>query len=162
MTEAAASEQDERVRGRRWTVRLDAAERGSTAVRVSCSRPSCAPRRLPSAAVGRAAAVTHLKAHLQAAAGPRPQAYCACRAESCHTHIRPDDRRTRGEPWRCGGAVVLAVLTDREGRWWQALECCSRCAAAMPGAKVVSAAPAPASAAPAPASAAPAPAGTAL
>lgn len=142
MTEASASELDERVLGRRWTVRLDAAGRGSAAVRVSCSRPSCAEQRLPSAAVGRAAAVAHLKAHLRAAPGPRAQAYCACRAESCHTHVRPDDRQMRAEPWRCGGAVVLAVVTDREGRWWQALECCSRCAAATPGAKTVTITPA--------------------
>ncbi|SCF90762.1 hypothetical protein GA0115255_110802, partial [Streptomyces sp. Ncost-T6T-2b] len=45
-------------------------------------------------------------------------------------------------PWRCGGAVVLAVITDREGRWWQVMECCSRCAAAHPTAKVVATAPA--------------------
>ncbi|MFF9869925.1 hypothetical protein ACF1G0_31765 [Streptomyces sp. NPDC013953] len=138
MTEATASELDERILGRRWTVRLDAAGRGTTAVRVSCSRPSCAEQRLPSAAAGRAAAVAHLKAHLRAVCGPRPEAYCACRADGCSTHIRPADRQTRPEPWRCGGAVVLAVITDREGRWWRAMECCSRCAAATPGAKVVS------------------------
>ncbi|MCX5340359.1 hypothetical protein [Streptomyces atratus] len=142
MTETTASELDERVLGRRWTVRLDAAGRGSAAVRVSCSRPSCAEQRLPSAAAGRAAAVAHLKAHLRAAPGPRAQAYCACRAESCHTHVRPADRQMRAEPWRCGGAVVLAVVTDREGRWWRAMECCSRCAAATPGAKTVTTAPA--------------------
>ncbi|MFD3664008.1 hypothetical protein ACFWVF_26050 [Streptomyces sp. NPDC058659] len=27
------------------------------------------------------------------------------------------------------------MVTDREGRWWQVMECCSRCAAATPGAK---------------------------
>ncbi|WP_198958433.1 hypothetical protein, partial [Amycolatopsis sp. KNN50.9b] len=27
------------------------------------------------------------------------------------------------------------MITDREGRWWQAMECCARCAAATPGAK---------------------------
>ncbi|MER6414595.1 hypothetical protein [Streptomyces humidus] len=156
MTEAVASERDERVPGRRWTVRLDAAERGSNAVRVTCSRPSCAPQRLPSPAAGRAAAVSHLKAHLKATAGPRERAYCACRAESCHTHIRSADRQARAQPWRCGGAVVLAVLTDREGRWWQVLECCSRCAAATPGAQIVAPAQAPtpqAPTAPAPATA---------
>ncbi|SCF90545.1 hypothetical protein [Streptomyces sp. Ncost-T10-10d] len=137
MTEATASELNERVLGRRWTVRLDAAGRGSAAVRISCSRPSCAEQRLPSAAAGRAAAVAHLKTHLRAAPGPRAEVYCACRAESCRTHLRPDDRQMRAQPWRCGGAVVWAVVTDREGRWWQALECCSRCAAATPGAKVV-------------------------
>ncbi|MFF3940551.1 hypothetical protein [Streptomyces phaeofaciens] len=142
MVEVTAGEPDERVLGRRWTVRLDAVGRGSTAVRVSCSRPSCPEQRLPSAAVGRAAAIAHLKAHLRAAAGPRAQAYCACRTASCHTHIASTDGRARAEPWRCGGAVVLAVLTDREGRWWQAMECCSRCAAATPGAKTVTTAPA--------------------
>ncbi|MFV0126665.1 hypothetical protein ACLGI4_02935 [Streptomyces sp. HMX112] len=142
MTQATASELDERVLGRRWTVRLDAASRGSTAVRVSCSRPSCAEQRLPSAAAGRQAAVAHLRTHLKAASGPRAQAYCACRLESCRTHLRPDERHEHARPWRCGGAVVLAVVTDREGRWWQAMECCSRCAAATPGAKLVTLAPA--------------------
>jgi hypothetical protein len=143
MTQATVSELDERVPGRRWTVRLDAVGRGSAAVRVSCSRPSCAEQRLPSAAAGRAAAVAHLKAHLRAAPGPRAGAYCACRADGCHTHLRDADRHARAEPWRCGGAVVLAVITDREGRWWQALECCSRCAAATPGAKTAATSQAP-------------------
>ncbi|MFJ2736148.1 hypothetical protein [Streptomyces sp. NPDC087317] len=135
MTQAAVSELDERVPGRRWTVRLDAAGRGSGAVRVSCSRPACADQRLPSAAAGRAAAIAHLKAHLRAAPAPRAGVYCACRAEGCHTHLPDTGRHVRAEPWRCGGPVVLAVITDREGRWWQAMECCSRCAAATPGAK---------------------------
>ncbi|MFD7626760.1 hypothetical protein ACFV7Q_12120 [Streptomyces sp. NPDC059851] len=156
MTEAMASELDDRVLGRRWTVRLDAAGRGNAAVRVSCSRPSCAEQRLPSAPAGRAAAVAHLKTHLRAVSAPRADAYCACRADSCRTHIRPADRQLRAEPWRCGGAVVLAVVSDREGRWWQAMECCSRCAAAMPGAKVVTT---PAVAAPGPAADAPVTAG---
>jgi hypothetical protein len=37
---------------------------------------------------------------------------------------------------------VLAVITDREGRWWRAMECCSRCAAADATAKIVATAPA--------------------
>ncbi|MFL4910685.1 hypothetical protein ACJ6WF_48250 [Streptomyces sp. MMS24-I2-30] len=135
MTQAAGSELDERVPGRRWTVRLDAVGRGSAAVRISCSRPACAEQRLPSAVAGRAGAIAHLKAHLRAAPAPRPGAYCACKLEGCHTHLPDTGRHTRAEPWRCGGPVVLAVVTDREGRWWQAMECCSRCAAATPGAK---------------------------
>ncbi|MER7000349.1 hypothetical protein [Streptomyces sp. NPDC000410] len=152
MTEAKASELDGRVLGRRWTVRLDPCGRGSSAVRVSCSRSSCAEQRLPSAAAGRAAAVAHVKAHLRAASGPRAEAYCACRAEGCRTHILPTDRHERAQPGRCGGAVVLAVVTDRGGRWWQAMECCSRCAAATPGLQVVTTGPAttsPAAAGPA-------------
>ena len=137
MTEASASGLDERVLGRKWTVRLEAAGRGSVAVRVSCSRPACAEQHLPSAAAGRAAAVAHLKAHLRTVTVPRAEAYCACRAESCRAHIRPEGRQMRTEPWRCGGAVVLVVVTGREGRWWQAMECCSRCAAAVPGAQIV-------------------------
>lgn len=133
---------NERVQGRTWTVRLDPVGRGSADVRVSCSRPACAAQRLTSAVAGRAAAVAHLKAHLRSDPAPRPAAYCACRAEECHTHLRPVGPRARATPWRCGGAVVLAVVTDREGRWWQVLECCSRCAAAHPTAKVVAAAPA--------------------
>ncbi|MFC8273810.1 hypothetical protein ACFUJR_15055 [Streptomyces sp. NPDC057271] len=143
MTQAAVSELDERVPGRRWTVRLDAAGRGSTAVRISCSRPACAEQRHPSAAAGRAAAVAHIKAHLRAAPAPRAGAYCACRAEGCHLHVPDSGRHGRAEPWRCGGPVVLAVITDREGRWWQAMECCSRCAAATPGAKTAATSQAP-------------------
>ncbi|GGZ90026.1 hypothetical protein ACFOOM_08595 [Streptomyces echinoruber] len=137
MTQVAVSELDERVPGRRWTVRLDAVGRGSAAVRISCSRPACAEQRLPSAAAGRAAAIAHLKVHLRAAPAPRAEAYCACRADGCHTHLPDTGRQARAEPWRCGGPVVLAVISDREGRWWQAMECCSRCAAATPGAKTV-------------------------
>lgn len=154
MTKAAAGGLDERVVGRKWTVRLDATGCGGTTVRVTCSRPSCVERRLPSTAEGRAAAIAHLKAHLKAAAEPRAHAYCACKAENCGAHIRPTTGRYEPPPtWRCGGAVVLTVLADREGRWWQAMECCSRCAAATPGARIVATAPvvsAPAVAAPRP------------
>lgn len=38
--------------------------------------------------------------------------------------------------------MVLAVVTDPTGRWWRAWECCSRCAAAHPAARVVATAPA--------------------
>ncbi|MEU0896843.1 hypothetical protein [Streptomyces massasporeus] len=143
MTQAAVSELDERVPGRRWTVRLDAAGRGSAAVRISCSRPACADQRHPSATAGRAAAIAHLKAHLRAAPAPRAGAYCACRAEGCHTHLSDTGRHARTEPWRCGGPVVLAVIADRGGRWWQAMECCSRCAAATSGAKTAATSQAP-------------------
>ncbi|MEU5288728.1 hypothetical protein N7925_11865 [Streptomyces sp. CA-278952] len=156
---------NERVTGRTWTVRLDPVGRGRADVRVSCSRPACAAQVLPSAAVGRTAAVEHLKAHLRADPAPRPSAYCACRATECHTHIRPAGPRERPAPWRCGGAVVLAVVTDREGRWWQVMECCSRCAAAHPTAKIAATAPAPDRTAPAGASraaAVPAPAVSAV
>ncbi|WP_081238429.1 hypothetical protein [Streptomyces viridosporus] len=143
MTQAAAGGPDERVPGRWWTVRLDAVARDSAVVRVSCSRPACAEQRLPSAAAGRAAAVAHLKAHLRATPAPRAEAYCACRAEDCRTHLPDTGRPARAEPWRCGGPVVLAVLTDRAGRWWQAMECCARCAAATPGARTVATSRAP-------------------
>ncbi|MFD7539927.1 hypothetical protein [Streptomyces sp. NPDC059819] len=143
MAQVTPGELYERVLGRTWTVRLDAASRGSTAVRVSCNRPACVPERLPTTATGRTAAVAHLKAHLKALAAPRAEAFCICKAEHCHLHTpaRFDERPERGEPWRCGGPVVLAVVTDREGRWWQAMECCSRCAAAIPGAKTIATAP---------------------
>lgn len=137
MTKAAGG-LDERVVGRKWTVRLDATGCSGTTVRVTCSRPSCAEQRLPTASDGRAAAVAHLRAHLKAAVEPRAHAYCACRHEECGAHIRPTTGRYERVPsWRCGGAVVLAVVTDREGRWWRAIECCSRCAAATPGTKIV-------------------------
>ncbi|MGW2278420.1 hypothetical protein [Streptomyces sp. NPDC001770] len=134
----AASGLDERVVGRKWTVRVDATGCSGTTVRVTCSRPSCAEQRLPTTPEGRAAAVAHLRAHLKAAVGPRAHAYCACKSEDCGAHIRPAvGRYEHAQSWRCGGAVVLAVVTDREGRWWRALECCSRCAAATPGTKIV-------------------------
>ncbi|WNF31037.1 hypothetical protein RI138_31730 [Streptomyces sp. C11-1] len=136
MENTVTSELDERLPGRKWTVRLDPAGGGSPAVRVSCSRPVCATQQLPSATAGRAAAIAHLKAHLQAAPGPRPEAHCACKAEDCRLHTPPAGPR-RAAPWRCGGPVVLAVITDRQSRWWQILECCARCAAAHPAAKVV-------------------------
>ncbi|MFE2294116.1 hypothetical protein [Streptomyces sp. NPDC059452] len=146
--EATAGGAEDRRVGREWMVRVDAADRGGAAVRVSCSRPACAPQLLPSAAAGRTAAVAHIKAHLQAAAGPRPEAYCVCKAEECRLHIRPAGPRDRTPPWRCGGPVVLAVVTDRQGRWWRAMECCARCAAAQPLAKIVATAgPAPVTAA---------------
>jgi len=140
--EGTVSGLEERVAGRAWTVRLDAADRGGAAVRVSCSRPACTTQVLPSAAVGRTAAVAHLATHLRAASGPRPEAYCACRADECHTHIRDAGPRDRAMPSRCGGPVVMAVINDRQGRWWRALECCARCAAAHPSAKIVATAPA--------------------
>ncbi|MFC9028946.1 hypothetical protein [Streptomyces arboris] len=140
--EGTVSGLEERVVGRAWMVRLDPADRGGAAVRVSCGRPACAPQVLPSAAVGRTAAVAHLATHLRAAPGPRPEASCACRAEECHTHVRDDGPRDRAPALRCGGPVVLAVINDRQGRWWQALECCARCAAAHPSAKIVATAPA--------------------
>ncbi|MEV1048894.1 hypothetical protein [Streptomyces sp. NPDC049916] len=141
MESTATSELDERLPGRRWTVRLDPAGGGSASVRVSCSRPACTPQQFPAAAAGRAAAVAHLKAHLRAAPAPRPEAYCACRAEECRLHAQPTDSRPAA-PWRCGGPVVLAVVHDRQGRWWQVMECCTRCAAAHPSAKIVATAPA--------------------
>ncbi|MFF3159510.1 hypothetical protein [Streptomyces sp. NPDC057910] len=145
MVQVSPGEMDDRVLGRTWTVRLDAAGRGSTAVRISCSRPACVPERLPTTAAGRTAAVAHLRAHLKAIADPRAQAFCVCKAEHCHLHTpaRFDERPQHGVPWRCGGPVVLAVVTDREGRWWRAMECCSRCAAATPGATTVATAPPP-------------------
>ncbi|HWU06066.1 MAG TPA: hypothetical protein VN520_06685 [Streptomyces sp.] len=140
MTQAHVA--SERVTGRVWTVRLDAAGRGAAAVKVTCSRAACKPQRLDSAAQGRAFATNHLKAHLRAAGEPRRDASCACRAEGCQAHSQKGGQGPAGGSLRCGGAVVLAVVTDPTGRWWRAWECCSRCAAAHPVARVVATAPA--------------------
>ncbi len=134
---AQAHVESERVAGRSWTVRLDAVGRDVAAVKVDCSRPACAPRQLPSAAEGRAYANAHLTAHLRAAGGPRARAACACRAEGCQAHAGTG--RNAPAP-QCGGAVVLAVTVDPMGRWWRAWECCARCAAAHPTARVVASA----------------------
>ncbi|CAM5471403.1 hypothetical protein GCM10010329_31070 [Streptomyces spiroverticillatus] len=137
---AQAHVDSERVAGRSWTVRLDAVGRDVAAVKVDCSRPACAARQLPSAAEGRTYAGAHLTAHLRAAGGPRPEAACACRAEGCQAHA--ETGRNAPAP-QCGGAVVLAVAVDPMGRWWRAWECCARCAAAHPTARVVASAQAP-------------------
>lgn len=139
MAEAHAA--GEQVAARVWTVRLDAAGRGLTAVKVDCSRAACTPQRLDSAAQGRTFAAAHLRAHLRAAGGPRREAACACRAAGCQGHAESGGRGSAGPVWRCGGAVVLAVLTDPMGRWWRAWECCARCAAVHPAARVVATAP---------------------
>ncbi|WP_447034881.1 hypothetical protein [Streptomyces sp. DSM 118878] len=131
----------EHVTARVWTVRLDAAGRGVAAVKVDCSRAACTPQRLDSAAQGRAFAAAHLKAHLRAAGGPRRDAACACRADGCQGHAETAGRGSAGPAWKCGGAVVLAVITDPMGRWWRAWECCARCAAVHPAARVVATAP---------------------
>ncbi|GGS62281.1 hypothetical protein AB0E75_27480 [Streptomyces griseoviridis] len=139
----AASGPGERVRGRSWMVRLDPVGRGSSAVRFSCVRPACPEQRLPSVAAGRALAVAHLTAHLRAAGEPRSGVYCACRADGCRGHAGPaaGGRDTGAAAWRCGGPVVFVVVADRAGRWWQALECCARCAAAHPSGQVAATAP---------------------
>ncbi|MFJ2738411.1 hypothetical protein ACIO3O_01960 [Streptomyces sp. NPDC087440] len=131
---AQAQVDSERVAGRSWTVRLGAVGRDVAAVKVDCSRPACATRQLASAAEGRTYAGAHLTAHLRAAGGPRPDAACACRAEGCQAHA--ETGRNAPAP-QCGGAVVLAVAVDPMGRWWRAWECCARCAAAHPTARVV-------------------------
>ncbi|MCK8679728.1 hypothetical protein [Streptomyces lichenis] len=140
--EIIAHEPEERPPGRQWAVRLDSAGRGTAAVVVVCGHPSCPPQRLPSAAEGRRAAAEHLAAHLRSGGVPRPRAACVCRSEECRTHTAAGPRPRVGEgAWRCGGPVVLAVLTDRAGRLWRAIECCARCAAATPGARVAATAP---------------------
>lgn len=52
----------ERVTPRVWTVHLDAAERGLTAVKVTCTRPACPPQRLDTAA-GRSFATARKRRH---------------------------------------------------------------------------------------------------
>jgi len=98
MKQAAVSELDERVPGRRWTVRLDAASRGSAVVRISCSCPACADLRLPSVVAGRAAALAISRPTCAPSPAPRAGVYCACRAEGCHTHLPDTGRHARVEP----------------------------------------------------------------
>ncbi|MEU6557451.1 hypothetical protein ABZ915_45660 [Streptomyces sp. NPDC046915] len=160
MTLEAGTQQEERVAGRVWTVRLDPYGRPSAGtVRLSCSRPACADQRFPGgAAAGRKAAVEHVNLHLariRAGGGPRGEAWCACRAADCAWHT-PDPvagprggARSAAVPVRCGGPLVLTVYADRAGRLWRIAEMCARCAAATPDCRVLDTAPPPARTAPA-------------
>jgi hypothetical protein len=154
MAVEAGTWQEERVAGRVWTVRLDPYGRPSAGtVRLSCSRPACADQRFPGGATaGRKAAVGHVNthlAHIRAGGGPRPGAWCACRAADCTWHT-PDPTTARGGARpaagsvRCGGPVVLTVYADRAGRLWRIAEMCARCAAATPDCRVLDTAPPPA------------------
>jgi hypothetical protein len=144
--EAEAGTQQERVAGRVWTVRLDPYGRPSAGeVRLSCSRPACAPLRISGGAgAGRKAAIGHINihlAHIGEDGGPRGDATCACRAADCAWHTADPDAGGRGgarpTAARCGGAKVLAMYADRVGRLWRIAEMCARCAAATPGCRVL-------------------------
>ncbi|GAA0488421.1 hypothetical protein ABZ951_32780 [Streptomyces sp. NPDC046215] len=150
-----AGTQEERIVGRVWTVRLDPYGRPSAGtVRLSCSRPACADQHLPSTAAGRKAAIEHISmhlAHIREGGGPRPGAWCGCRAADCAWHT-PDagplpGRRAGARPLtgsvRCGGPVVLAAYADRAGRLWRIAEICARCAAATAGCRVLDTAASP-------------------
>ncbi|GAA4658620.1 hypothetical protein GCM10023347_07390 [Streptomyces chumphonensis] len=163
MAVQTGTQQEERVAGRVWTVRLDPDGRPSAgAVKLSCSRPACPDQRIPAgAAAGRKAAVAHVNqhlAHIRASGGPRGTAWCACRAADCAWHTRDPDTFTKrpggarpptGTGMRCGGQVVLAVYADRAGRLWRIAEMCARCAAATPDCRVLDTALPPARATPA-------------
>ncbi|GAA0300964.1 hypothetical protein ACKI1I_28745 [Streptomyces turgidiscabies] len=155
MAVEAGTQQDERVAGRVWTVRLDPDGRPAAgAVRLSCSRQTCADQRLPGgAATGRKAAVEHINmhlAHVRSGGGPRAEAWCACRAADCAWHTPDPTAVPRGGarsapgPGRCGGPVVLTVYADRAGRLWRVAEMCARCAATTPDCRVLDTAPPPA------------------
>ncbi|MFJ9589665.1 hypothetical protein [Streptomyces acidicola] len=160
MAVEADTQQEERVAGRVWTVRLDPYGRPSAgAVRLSCSRPACADQHFPDgAAAGRKAAIGHVNMHLariREDGGPRGEAWCACRAADCAWHTpdpaagpRGGARPTAGSA-RCGGPVVLTVYADRAGRLWRVAEMCARCAAATPDCRVLDTAPPPARTSPA-------------
>ncbi|MGK5638630.1 hypothetical protein ACSNOK_10015 [Streptomyces sp. URMC 126] len=153
MAVEAGTQQDGRIVGRVWTVRLDPYGRPSAgAVKLSCSHPPCPDQRFPEgAAAGRKAAIAHVNAHLvrvRAAGGPRGQAGCACRAADCAWHI-PDPATARGAAGaptgstQCGGPMVLTVYADRAGRLWRIAETCARCAAATTDCRVLDTAPPP-------------------
>ncbi|MEV6592579.1 hypothetical protein [Streptomyces acidicola] len=79
MAVEAGTQQEERVTGRVWTVRLDPYGRPSAgAARLSCSRPACADQHFPGgAAAGRKAAIGHVNTHLariREDGGPRGEA----------------------------------------------------------------------------------------
>ncbi|MHB9863565.1 hypothetical protein [Streptomyces sp. YIM S03343] len=148
MAVEAGTQHEERIAGRVWTVRLDPYGRPSAGVvTLSCSRPACADQRFTGGATeARKAATGHINMHLagiSADGGPRSQAWCACRAADCAWHTsepaagRPGGARPVTETVRCGGLVVLTVYGDRAGRLWRIAEMCARCAAAIPGCRVL-------------------------
>ncbi|MGW1496392.1 hypothetical protein [Streptomyces sp. NPDC002402] len=153
------AQQEGRVAGRVWTVRLDPHGRPSAGVvKLSCSRPACPDQRFPGGATtGRKAAIGHVNthlAHIRAAGGPRSEAWCACRTVDCAWHTPDPDAGRSG--WarppaagRCGGPVVLTVFADRAGRLWRIAEMCARCAAAIPDCRVLDTASSPVRTAPA-------------
>ncbi|RPF39369.1 hypothetical protein EDD92_9622 [Streptomyces sp. TLI_185] len=160
MAVEAGTQQEERIAGRVWAVRLDPYGRPSAGtVRLSCSRPACADRRFPGGtAAGRKAAVEHVNthlAHIREGGGPRSEAWCACRAADCAWHTPDPDTGPRGGARpaagsvRCGGPVTLTVYADRAGRLWRIAEMCARCAAATPDCRVLDTASLPARATPA-------------
>ena len=159
MAVEAGTQQEERVAGRVWAVRLDPYGRPSAGtVRLSCSRPACADRFPGDTAAGRKAAVEHVNTHLariREEGGPRSEAWCACRAADCAWHTPDPDTGPRGRARsaagsvRCGGPVTLTVYADRAGRLWRIAEMCARCAAALPDCRVLDTAPPPARIAPA-------------
>ncbi|NUQ96143.1 MAG: hypothetical protein HOY79_06120 [Streptomyces sp.] len=159
MAVEAGTQQEERVAGRVWAVRLDPYGRPSAGtVRLSCSRPACADRFPGGTAAGRKAAVEHVNTHLariREEGGPRSEAWCACRAADCAWHTPDPDTQPRGRARsaagsvRCGGPVTLTVYADRAGRLWRIVEMCARCAAATPDCRVLDTAPSPARTTPA-------------
>lgn len=159
MTVEIGTQQEERVVGRVWTVRLDPYGRPSAGtVRLSCSRPACADQLFPGGATaGRKAAVEHVNLHLariRAGGGPRGEARCACRAADCAWHTSDPAAGPRGGARpvagsvRCGGPMVLTVYAHRAVRLWRIAEMCARCAAATPDCRVLDTAPPPAHTAP--------------
>ena len=145
MAAKAEQQQDERVAGRVWTVRLDPHGRPSAgAVKVTCSRPACVDQPVPGgAAEGRRAALRHVNTHLariHEGGGPRGGAWCACRAADCAWHTDPTARGTTHPAPRtshCAGPVVLTVYADRPRRLWRIAETCANCAASPPGCRVL-------------------------
>ncbi|MFD6420302.1 hypothetical protein [Streptomyces sp. NPDC060194] len=71
-------------------------------------------------------AAAHLTAHARLAGAPHAAAFCRCRAQHCRLHP---------ELPACQGPVTLALLSSPDG--WEAIEACSTCVAAIPGAEVV-------------------------
>ncbi|MFI0241814.1 hypothetical protein [Streptomyces sp. NPDC016845] len=142
----------DRAAGRVWVLRLDPDGRPAAGtVKLSCSRPACPDRRLPSAAAGRKAAIDHVNQHLshiRGDGGPRGDALCGCRAADCAWHTpdpgplpgRREGARPAAQAMRCGGPMVLSVYADRAGRLWRIAETCARCAAAT-GGRVLDTAP---------------------
>ncbi|MCT9093936.1 hypothetical protein N4G70_34525 [Streptomyces sp. ASQP_92] len=117
-----------RMPGRTWTIRL-AGHADHTAT-LTCSSAACRmPPRSPDLARLRAYAAAHAAAHARAA-GARPHAACACRAQDCAAH--------EAHPVSCAGQTVLILRHDPSiGQVWSLSEVCAACAARTPHTQIL-------------------------
>ncbi|MGW2863283.1 hypothetical protein [Streptomyces sp. NPDC001205] len=118
--------------GRTWTIRL--AGHADHSATLTCSTAACRmPPRSPDLGRLRAFAAAHAAAHARAA-GTRPHAACACRAQECAAH--------EASPVNCAGQTVLILRHDPSiGQVWTLSEVCAACASRTPHTQIITRTP---------------------